>query len=236
MNRRINCMLVEDEPPARTVILTYIKQTPFLELAAVATNAFEASELVATVKPDLVFLDINLPQLDGLSWLRMQQEEVPNVILTTADPNYALIGYELNVVDYLLKPIRYSRFERAVLKVLDRMHLSAPTHLRIESGRTTHSLAYDTILYVESNDDTTLIHTTLPEPTLKVRTRLQEIADQLSSPPFFRINRSFVVNLTHVQSVNATSVVVSGGKLISIGSKYKDNAIELLRQFGHYHQ
>ena len=234
MSRRIKCMLIEDEPPARTVILTYISQTPFLELAAVATNAFEANKLITTVKPDLVFLDVNLPQLDGLSWLRMQQEEVPNVILTTADPNYALIGYELNVADYLLKPIKYSRFERAVRKVLDRMHLPTPTHLVIEAGRTTYSMAYDTILYIESSDDTTLIHTTLPGQTHKLRTRLQAVADQLSSPPFFRINRSFIVNLAYVQSVNTTGVVVSGGKQISIGSKYKDSATELLRQFRHH--
>lgn len=231
MSRRIKCMLIEDEPPARAVILAYVNQTPFLELCEVATNAFEANELIKSINPDLVFLDVNLPQLDGLSWLRMQEEKVPNVIMTTADPNYALMGYELGVVDYLLKPIRYSRFERAVLKVLDKMHLPIPTHLVIETGRTSHRLAYDTILYIESDDDTTLIHTTLPEQIYKLRTRLQDIADQLSSPPFFRVNRSFIVNLAYVQSVNLTSVVLNGGKQISIGSKYKDNATELLRQF-----
>ena len=226
--QRYNCIIVEDEPLAAEVLQDYIRQVPFLDLKGVCNDAFFAMETLQRQKVDLLFLDIHLPKLKGLDFLKTLQNP-PRVIITSAYHEYALQGYEYNVVDYLLKPIEFSRFLMAVNKLKQ----SPVPEVRISSlipaaerpyeffnvSKKKVKVYLDEILYIESLKEYIRIYTA----TRSILTKfpLGQIEEMLANNNFLRIHRSFIVARDKIDAFTATEVEING-KQIPVGRSYKE--------------
>ena|SRR6218665_92200 len=219
----LNCLIIEDEPLAADVIRDYVGQVPGLELKGICDNAFSAMERLRTDAIDLIFLDINLPKLNGIDFLKSLRGNY-HVILTTAYHQYALKGYELDVVDYLLKPIEFSRFAQAVNKVFVRCGITTDLAAREERAhffnvdKTQVKVVEQDILYIESLKDYVRIHTR--EKTIVTKFRMGEMEKLLQGRNFIRIHKSFIVNAGKVSAYSATQVTVAG-KALPVGRTYR---------------
>lgn len=221
----INCLIVEDEPLAAEVLKDYIAQVPFLHLKEICTDALFALDILKKEKIDLLFLDIHLPGLKGTEMLSTLMNP-PKVILTTAYHEYALQGYEMNVVDYLLKPIEFNRFLQAVNKI---EHPSRSGFIRnaisIQADKRKVIIETNEILFVESQKEYIFIQTLTNSFTTKYA--LSKIESELDPNMFLRIHRSFIVSLHHVKAYNTNEVQVRD-KLIPIGGNYKEVVLKKL--------
>ncbi len=226
--QQYNCIIVEDEPLAAEVLQDYIKQVPFLQLRVVCGDAIYALEVLQKEKIDLIFLDIHLPKLKGFDFIRTLKHP-PAIIITSAYHDYALLGYEYNVVDYLLKPIEFSRFLTAVNKIKlatdsGPAHFyqhSSPerTYLYFNVGKKKVKVFLDEILYIESLKEYIRI-VTKSKPIL-TKFQLGQIEEILARNNFLRIHRSFIVAKDKIEAFTATDVEISG-KQIPIGRSYKE--------------
>jgi DNA-binding LytR/AlgR family response regulator len=220
----ITCLIVEDEPLAADVLLDYARQVSFLSVAKVCTDAIQALEVLQEKSIDLIFLDIHLPGLKGLDFLKTLKNP-PAVIITTAYHEYALQGYELNVVDYLLKPIEFKRFLEAVNKV------KTPTQPRketisIHSDKKTVIIPLNEILFIESQKEYISIQTTSGKHVSKYA--LSKIEEELNPEKFLRVHRSFIVAIEQIKAFNATAIEIPG-KSIPIGGNYREGIIQKLQ-------
>ncbi len=214
-----SCLLVDDEPLARHILETYIDRTPELQRIKSCGHAYEAFEVLTTQAIELLFLDIQLPSLTGIEFLR-HLKQPPPVIFTTAYPDYAVESYELEAVDYLLKPITYERFERSLEKFFKRIRpaskQAAYTYFKVDSQLV--KLLHGDILYAQSIKDYLLIRTVngrhITHMTMKSLTEL------LPESTFRRVHRSFLVNLAHVRMMSRQSLEVDG-VTIPIGDSYR---------------
>ncbi len=231
----IKCIIVEDEPLAVEVIEGFINQVPFLELVAKCNDAFSAMEILKEKNIDLIFLDIHLPKLKGLDFLSAIKNP-PMVIITTAYHEFAIKSYEYNVIDYLLKPIEFSRFVVAVNKVLDRSSLSnIETDVSILNtedeiiyfnvNKKKARIELKNIVYFESQRENIKVVTTTN--TFITRHTISDLEKQLPSSKFIRIHRSFIVAKAKIDFFDANDVVITG-KEIPIGRSYKESVFELL--------
>ena len=222
----IKCIIVEDEPLAAKVLTDYISQTPFLELQKTFKDAILASDWLRSNDTDLIFLDIHLPKLKGMAFLKTLTHP-PAVIITTAYHEYAVEGFNLNVTDYLLKPFDFERFLQAVTKVRT---AQTEKHKPAESGdvkdylflnvqKKKVKILFSEIVYIESQREYIKIITTKREYISKMGT--QEMEDLLPSHLFKRIHRSFIVSLSKIESYTAEMVEVNGVS-IPIGRDYRD--------------
>lgn len=234
--QRYNCIIVEDEPLAAEVLQDYIKQVPFLELKGVCNDAFFAMETLQKQKIDLMFLDIHLPKLKGLDFIKTIQHP-PRIIITSAYHEYALQGYEYNVVDYLLKPIEFSRFLMAVNKLTQSpvpevaitSFLPAPEkqYLFFNVSKKKVKVFLDDILYIESLKEYIRIYTAVK--TILTKFPLGQIEELLAKNNFLRIHRSFIVSKNKIDAFTATEVEVNG-KQIPIGRSYKELVQQVLEK------
>lgn len=216
----LRCLIIEDEPLAAEILEDYVKQIPFLKLAGICSDALKGLAFLQENPVDLLFLDIHLPGLKGLDFLRTLQH-APSVIITTAYHEYALQGYELNVVDYLLKPIEFKRFVEAVNKVKAKEQLSTkPETITIHAEKKTIILSVDEILFIESQKEYIKVQTTSKAYLTKYA--LTKIEEELNPDQFLRTHRSFIINIKHLKAFNATEVEVSG-VTIPIGGNYKES-------------
>lgn len=234
--QRYHCLIIEDEPLAAEVLQDYIRQVPFLELKGIASDAFFAMELMQQQKIDLIFLDIHLPKLKGFDFIRTLKQP-PHIIITSAYHEYALQGYEYNVVDYLLKPIEFSRFLMAVNKLkqspVPAVNISSlmPSverpYLFFNVSKKKVKVYLDDILYIESLKEYIRIYT----PTKNILTKFQlgQIEELLAKNNFLRVHRSFIVAKDKIDAFTATDVEV-GGKLIPIGRSYKELVQSILEK------
>lgn len=223
-----NCVIVEDEPLAAGILEDYILQVPFLSLKGICTDAFYAMELLQQEKIDLLFLDIHLPKLKGLDFLKTLTNP-PGVIITTAYHEYALQGYEYNVLDYLLKPVEFNRFLMAVNKLKPAVSMSGTVSAAPVTGEREHlffnvskkkvKIFLDEILFIESLKEYVRIVTT--SKTIITKFQLGQMEEMLPGNNFIRIHRSFIVAKGKIDAYSATDVEVNG-KLIPIGRGYKD--------------
>jgi DNA-binding LytR/AlgR family response regulator len=230
--QRYNCIIVEDEPLAVEVIKDYILQVPFLQLKGICTDALYAMDLLQKEKIDLVFLDIHLPKLKGLDFVKALKKP-PQIIITSAYQEYALQGYELNVVDYLLKPIEFSRFVMAVNKVKERVPVEtlspatvterAALFFNVSKKRV--KLYIDEILYIESLKE--YIRITTKDKSILTKFQLGQIEEMLAKNGFLRIHRSFLVAKNKIDAFSATDVEING-KQIPIGRSYKETVMTVL--------
>ena len=228
---KTNCIIIEDEPLAVKVLTDYISQVPFLNLQGKFKDAILAAEYLRDHKTDLIFLDIHLPRLKGMNFLRTLTDP-PAVIITTAYHQYAVEGFELNVTDYLLKPFEFERFLTAVNKVKS---VQAKT-LELKESEVTKNfiflnvqkrkvkIYFDDILYIESQREYVKVVTAKKAYLTKMSTN--EIETLLPSEQFKRIHRSFIISLNKIESYNAETVEINGIS-IPIGRGYK-NVLENL--------
>ena len=222
----IKCIVVEDEPLATKVLVDYISQVPFLSLQGSFKDAILALEFLQTNTVDLIFLDIHLPKLKGMAFLKTLPNP-PAIIITTAYHQYAVEGYSLNVTDYLLKPFEFDRFLVAINKVKSTLQQKAVVqesksgkdHLFVNWQKMKVKIYYADILYVESQKEYIKIVTTKKEYQSKMSTH--EMEALLPSHLFKRIHRSFIVSVDKVESYNAEQVEVNGIS-IPVGRAYKD--------------
>ena len=234
--KKLHCLVVEDEPLAAEGLEAYIREVPFLVFAGACRDAFAALELMQSRRIDVLFLDIHLPKLKGLDFLR-SLERPPQVILTTAYPNYALEGYELNVVDYLLKPFGLPRFLAAVNKLRRPAEAEAtaaavserPFHFFNENKRMV-KVYHDEIAYVESLKEYVRLHLDGGQ-TVVTRYQLGELVKLLEGGDFLRIHRSYLVALAKIASYTATTVEAAG-KELPIGRAYQEEVRRVLEKIG----
>lgn len=236
--QQYNCIIVEDEPLAAEVLQDYIRQVPFLKLQAVCGDAIFAMETLQQQKIDLIFLDIHLPKLKGFDFIKTLKNR-PHIIITSAYHEYALQGYEYNVVDYLLKPVEFSRFLTAVNKI--RQPIEQPTatvvvqpfaerpHLFFNVSKKKVKIFLDEILYIESLKEYIRI-VTKNKPVL-TKFQLGQIDEILAKNNFLRIHRSFIVAKDKIEAFTATEVEING-KQIPIGRSYKE-LVQSMLETGH---
>ena len=218
---KIRCIVIEDEPLAVKVIADYISQVPFLDLQATFKDALLATDYLRGYTTDLIFLDIHLPKLKGMAFLKTLADP-PAVIITTAYHEYAVEGFELNVTDYLLKPIEFERFLVAVNKVRNTQQEKQADEkdfifLNIQKKKV--KILFSEIVYIESQREYIRIVTTRKEFLSKIGT--QEIEEMLPPHLFKRVHRSFIIAVSKIDSYTADSVEVNGVS-IPIGRGYKD--------------
>ncbi|MXV50507.1 response regulator [Pedobacter sp. HMF7647] len=236
--QQYNCIIIEDEPLAAEILEDYVADVPFLKLIKSYPDALRALESLRDNHIDLIFLDINLPRLKGLDFIRTLKEP-PHIILTTAYHEYALEGYELNIVDYLLKPIEFSRFLKAVNKLkamTSEMQAGQPAaistsrdHMFINTNKMRVKVFFDEILYIESLKEYVKIVT--PDKSLITRFQLGMIEEQLPKEDFLRIHRSFIVSKAKIDAYSS-SIIETGGRQIPIGRNYKELTINSLENNG----
>jgi DNA-binding LytR/AlgR family response regulator len=232
----MNCLIVEDEPLARNLLTEYVRKVPYLRLLDACASPLAALDLLRKEPVDLLFLDIQMPEITGLTLLKILQKR-PLVILTTAYSEYALQGYELDVVDYLLKPVTLERFLKAVDKAAQRLGvgLAPPTapvpaapgaapaepaqpFVFVKDGTKLVKVRWNDILYVEGLKDYVVIHTR----TQKIVTlqRLKSLEVQLPSDRFIRIHHSYIISLDAIDVVHKGEVQI-GGTLIPVSDSYR---------------
>ena len=223
---KIKCIIVEDEPLAVKVLSDYISQIPFLELQGSFKDAILATEFLRDHSLDLIFLDIHLPKLKGMAFLKTLIHP-PAIIITTAYHQYAVEGFDLNVTDYLLKPFEFERFLVAVTKVKTGLKeergsgtQEAKDYLFLNVQKKKVKILFSEIVYVESLREYIKIVTTKREFITKMSTH--EIESLLPANLFKRIHRSFIISLDKIESYSAEMVEVNGVS-IPIGRGYRDN-------------
>jgi two-component system LytT family response regulator len=215
---KINCIIVEDEPLAVKVLTDYISQVPFLELQMTFRDAILATEWLRDHKTDLIFLDIHLPKLKGMAFLKTLIHP-PAVIITTAYHQYAVEGFELNVNDYLLKPIEFERFLVAVNKIkATNPEQESKGHLFVNMNKKKVKVLFSDILYVESQMEYVKITTAKRSYLANMTTN--EIEKLLPDDQFKRIHRSYIISLSKIESYTSEMVEIKGVQ-IPIGRSYR---------------
>ncbi len=231
---KVKCLLVDDEPLAIKLIENHIEQLDLFEVEATCSNAVKALELLRSKTIDLIFLDIKMPQLTGIDFLKTLKNP-PAVIITTAYREFALDGYDLDIVDYLLKPITFDRFLKAVDRYLRTIQIkqtssttksSESQFIYFKSGAKFHKLYADDILYVESLRDYVIIHCQHQE--INAKYKISDIEMELRPFNFLRIHRSFIVNPRKITAFTANDIEI-GIKEIPIGTNYKTYVLRELK-------
>lgn len=224
----LRCIIVEDETLAQDVIKSHLSRIEEMELVGVFRTGPEAMEALKTREVDVIFLDIRLPGMSGLHFLRGLADP-PLVVLTTAYAEYALESYEFNVIDYLLKPISFERFSKAVDKLLDGRLYPVPgvvgDHIFIKSNSKFFRVSFSEILYVEGMKDYLKIHT--PDYTLITHQTMNELERQLPQRLFIRVHRSYLVAKGHIRAIYGNSIEV-GKATVPIGVNYKEAVMGLI--------
>lgn len=234
------CLIVDDEPLAIEVITSYLERLAGFEIAGSCRNGVEAFTSLREHPVDLLFLDMNMPELTGLELLRALQDP-PGVILTTAHREYALDGYELDVVDYLLKPISFDRFLQAIDKYLQRFpgetaetsegatRTPEPGYIDVKADRMMHRIPLGDIIYVESMKDYLKILT--PRKKYLTKLTLGSFLEKLPADRFLRIHRSYIIGVDHIKAFDATMIEI-GDQQLPIGGYYKQHVMAVLGNDG----
>lgn len=234
---QIKCIIVDDEPMARDVVRRYVQKISTLKLVGEFGNAIEATIFLQEQSVDMIFLDIKMPQLSGTEFVRSLRN-VPKIIFTTAHKEYAHEGFELDVIDYLLKPIRFDRFLRAVNKAFPQklQEVEVITSVASEENKPATSFIYlrvdrkmikvllDNILYIESDKDYVKVFT--EKGFIITRQTIASVEAMLSENQFIRVHRSYIVSLNKLKSYTAETVEI-GSKEIPIGKLYRNNFLKL---------
>jgi DNA-binding LytR/AlgR family response regulator len=231
---KIRCLVIDDEPLAIQVIRAHLDKIAGIDIVATFQNPIEALDVIKSTKIDLIFLDIKMPLLSGIDFLKTLQNP-PKVILTTAYRNYATESYELDVVDYLLKPISFTRFLKAVNKYKNLVNITVTEfaikeeevndHLYVNTNRKFVKLNFKDVLYVESIKDYVKVY--LNDKSVMTKDSISNFNQKLPLE-FLRIHRSFIVNTNKVTAFTKVDVEI-GEREIPIGASYKDDVIGFLK-------
>lgn len=227
----IKAIALDDEPLALEVLQQLCAEIPGLELVAVFTKATEAFDVLSSTRIDLLFLDINMPSVSGLNFYQSLKDP-PLLILTTAYQEYAVNAFELNAVDYLLKPFTGQRLQQAVHKVQAKLDTTLKgreaQYLWVKSDAGHIKIDFDTILWIESLDNYIKVHL-INEPPKLVRMTMKAVGEALPQTKFIRVHRSYLVAIDKIQQISASEVTIGGIK-IAIGSLYKKEVLDLINR------
>jgi len=234
MAMKVKCLLVDDEPLAIQLIQNHLAQLDSFEVVATCSNAVKALEILRSTPVDLLFLDIKMPRLTGLDFLKALKNP-PAVIITTAYREYALEGYDLDLVDYLLKPVTFDRFLKAIDRYLrskdlpirnDVPAMEDQPFVHVRSAGKVHRLPADEILYIESVKDYIVIH--LVNKKITAKYKISDFEAQLPGKNFLRIHRSFIVTLRKIDAFTVNHVEINGTE-IPIGASYREYVMKILQ-------
>ena len=236
----IRCLIVDDEPLALHILEDYISKIPFLQLVKATTNPIEALTIVQDKGADLVFLDVQMPELSGIQFLRIANGKA-KVILTTAYPQYALEGYELDVIDYLLKPIAFDRFFKAVQKAQTVMQPAAapiqpepvqqPQHdflsdfIFVKTEHKIQKVYLNDILFIEGLKDYISIFT--PAERIITLQNMKKMEDALPPKHFIRVHKSYIVSINKIDSIERSRICIKD-KIIPVGDTYRDEFFKII--------
>jgi DNA-binding LytR/AlgR family response regulator len=236
-SKKIRCLIVDDEELARNLLQNFIERLPHLEVAGQCKDPLEAMAMLQNNKIDLVFLDIQMPGLTGVEFLR-SMKITPLVIFTTAYPEYALEGYSLDVVDYLLKPFSFERFVQAVNKATARLQAKHPVeapaanapvqepakdYILVKADYKLHRIKLDDIQYIESMREYVAYHT--PNGRLLSLQSLKSLEEELPADRFIRIHKSYIVPIDKIEALEGNMVHIGKAKL-PVGASYREGLME----------
>ena len=224
------CLIVDDEQLARQLLKEFVSKVPSLELKGMCKNPMEALEILSKEKIDILFLDIQMPGLTGVEFIKTLKQK-PATIFTTAYAEYALEGYQLDVIDYLVKPFPFDRFVKAVNKAIDFLdmqrkaqnsHESDATYILLHADHKIYKVRLDEIEYIEGLKEYVSYYTR--EKRIIVLQSLKSIENSLPSNKFIRIHRSYIVPISKIKTLDGNQVQI-GEKLIPIGRSYKEEVL-----------
>ena len=235
----LRCVIVDDEPLAVALLEKYVSKTPSLELAGSWNDPVQALTALASIRPDILFLDIQMPDLDGLELSRMVPE-CTRVIFTTAFKQYAFESYEVSALDFLLKPISYQKFLGAVEKARAWFDLKAAAeaapqkpapedHIYLKAGGALRRVEFSDILFIEGMKDYVMVHVQSEDSPLVTHITMKALEEQLPSELFMRVHKSYIVSLQKVGSVTADGDIVFGRHLVHVSDAYKDRFYSYIR-------
>lgn len=226
----IRCIAIDDEPLALKQIASYIKKTPFLELAGQCESAMQAIEVLENSPVDLMFVDINMPDLSGMDFVKTL-DNPPKIVFVTAYSEYALEGFRVDAIDYLLKPVSYVDFLKSAnkVKVWFDTHIKKPDEVKsnkdflfIKSEYKILRINFDDIKYIEGMNEYIKIHLTTSKPVMTLLS-MKSIEEQLPADRFMRVHRSFIVSLAKISVIERSRIIFDGTVYIPISDQYKSN-------------
>lgn len=238
----VRCIAIDDEPMALRQIKSYIERTEQLELVAVCRSAMEAQEVLKTATADLLFVDINMPDMNGLEFVR-SIDSGHYIVFTTAHPEFALEGFKLNAIDYLLKPFSYEEFMKATQKVISLVDLVERCHaaesaiaqneaeaadkevISVKADYKTQLVKVADIVYLESAGEYVRLHIE-GSSTITTLFRLKNMETTLPADGFLRVHRSYIVNLKRIASYTKGRIFLDNGEYIPLGENYKERFFE----------
>lgn len=240
-NKKITAIAIDDEPNALDIITMYSEKMEFLDLKKTFHKPLQAIQWLQSNEIDLIFLDINMPKLSGLKFAELLSANV-DVIFTTAYAEYALESYELNAVDYLLKPIKFERFLKSVMKVLDRKghqnsldtegvvdkeytHTESSNHFFVKSGTKHYRLNVEDILYVKKEGNYVFFHT--HKTKILSRLNMTQLLELLPEKYFLKVHKSYIIALKHIDIYESYQVTI-GGQRIPVGRDYRKNLQQMI--------
>ncbi|NDV65851.1 DNA-binding response regulator [Bacteroides sp. 224] len=235
----MHCIAIDDEPLALKQIIGYISKTPFLELTKACSNAMEAISIIAENDIDILFVDINMPDLNGLDFVRSLNQK-PLVIFTTAYSEYAIEGFRVDAIDYLLKPFGYPDFLKSAekayrqFKLINTAHssgnnLSDTKYIFVKSEYRTIQIIIDSITHIESRSEYLRIYSEVDSPVMTLGS-LKLIKEKLPSEHFMRIHRSYIINLKKISAIERGQIIINKSTRIPIGEQYKEEFQEYLEK------
>ena len=223
----IRCIIVDDEPLSLETLEAYIKDTPNLQLVAQCQDAFQALDILKKQSIDLIFLDINMPKLSGISMLK-SLEKSPLVIFTTAYSEHAVEGFELDAIDYLLKPFSFERFVKAVNKASDRLEnndKSKADYIMLKSDKKIYKIDLDDILYIQAYGDYVKVVST--QKTVLTHRTMKNMEENLQNEHFIRIHKSYIIAIKHIKVIEGNQVKIND-EFLPIGISFKENLLKSL--------
>jgi len=228
----INCIVVDDEPASRDVLEKFILDCPTLNLVCSCKNAFEASEAINNEKIQLIFLDVNMPKLSGIHFYKSLINP-PDVIFTTAYPEYAVEGFEVDAIDYLLKPFTFERFLKAVNKLQERLSQKEQKNdsstIILKADKKLYNIKIDDIYYLEALGDYVKVY--YSNSSIIVHDTFQKMLDKLPKEQFIRVHKSFAIALNKLEIIEGNILKINN-KSIPIGQTYRTNFMELIKTRG----
>lgn len=235
-SKNISCIIVDDEAIARDVIATHLAKIPHIEIVASCNNAIEAFNVLRTHTINLIFLDINMPEISGISFAKSINKDV-KIIFTTAYRDFAVEGFELQAIDYLMKPISFERLLKAVNNYYDVYASNETTtttkvdpndFMFVRADRRMIKIDFESIIYIESYSDYIKIH--LANETIVTRETISAIEAKLPNKRFLRIHRSYIIALKHITSFTNEEITINNTAL-TISRSYKKGVLEVLEKF-----
>lgn len=234
-DKKIRCLVVDDEPMALALIESYARKTPFLELRAACSNAFEALEILENEAVDLIFLDIQMPELNGLELSKTLSRNT-RVIFTTAFNEYAIDGFKADALDYLLKPFSFDEFYNAAVRAKDWFNLvrsqrsekPQPEFIFVKSDYKQLKINLSEVLYFEGLKDYIKIWLSGNPKAILTKMSLKSLEEELPETKFMRVHRSFIVALGKIEAVERSQVLI-GKERITVADQYKERFLEFVR-------